>query len=525
MNADADFNQTPDPQADVIAYLSDPLTYDGVDKVDRVDTHAAMVFLAGTRAYKLKRAVAYPFMDFSTLAKRRAACLHEIEVNRANAPQIYLNAVPVTCDAKGVLSIDGSGDVVDWVVRMARFDETRTLDRIAEKNPLAESLINALAHEMVQVHQRAPRRKAGPWITDLMTYVDQNAIAFGEHADLFPPDRAKWLIETSKKVHHQIAPLLAARGKAGHIRLCHGDAHLGNIALIDDRPVFFDAIEFDDTIATNDVLYDLAFLLMDLWDRGQFDQANRALNRYLVESRCADHYDGLAALPFFLMLRAAIRAKVTAARRLYAEGAKRAALEREARTYFDAACSFLDDGEPRLVAVGGLSGTGKSTAAAAVAAQIGRAPGAVVLRSDVIRKELLNVPETQHLPSAAYGIEAASAVYEQLCVLAARVLETGHSVVADAVFSTPAERQAIAAVAEAAGCGFAGFWLHAPEEVLAARVTARTGDASDADAEVVRFQSTIELGDMTWTQVDASGPSENAHHLMTAALKTAFGQN
>lgn len=508
MRTGPDTDVAAESQAAVIDFLADPDNYPDAGSVERIDTHAAIVFLAGSSAYKIKRAVTYPFLDFSTLEKRRRACLHEIEVNQANAPQVYERAVPVTREADGRLKIDGSGEIVEWAVRMARFDETRTLDLIIEAGPLPDALIDALAHEMVRAHARAPIRDAGPWIADLRRYVDQNAEAFARHPDLFPADRATELAEASVAAYAGIRALLESRGAAGHVRLCHGDAHLGNIALIGGQPVLFDAIEFDDVIATADVLYDLAFLLMDLWERGHVDEANRTFNRYLVESRCSDHYDGLPALPFFLMMRAAIRAKVTASRRKFSAGQDRRTVTSQAEAYFSAACAFLDDKAPRLVAVGGLSGSGKSTIAARIAARVGRAPGAVVLRSDVMRKHLFGVAETDRLPPQAYSADASRTVYRELCETAARILKTGHAVIADAVFARAGQRDAIADIGRASGVPLTGLWLDAPTDTLKARVGTRISDASDADSAVVERQAAFDLGDMPWRRVDASGTPE-----------------
>ncbi len=507
----------PDPQAEVIAFLSDPRNHPGADDVTRIDTHAAIVFLAGGEAWKIKRAVTYPFLDFSTLEKRRHACEHEIEVNRANAPDIYLGVVPITRRLGGRFGLGGDGDVVEWAVHMKRFDETRTLDRVIGEGPLPDRLVDALAHQLVQAHLRAPVRNAGPWIADLADYVRQNASAFADHADLFPPDEAAALTGAAEAAHRRIRPLLQARGRAGHVRLCHGDAHLGNIVLVDGRPVLFDAIEFDDAVATADVLYDLAFLLMDFWERGHRREANRTLNRYLVEARVADHYDGLAALPFFLMMRAAIRAKVTASRRDLAP-AGGGSLAAEARAYFAAARAFIAGAPPRLVAVGGLSGTGKTTVAARLAPGLGAAPGAVVLRTDIIRKELAGVGETERLPPEAYTPLAGRTVYHHLYETAARIMKTGHSVIVDGVFAEAHEREAITAAARGAGAEFAGLWLEAPAEILLARVTARAGDASDADAAVVRKQLEYDIGALDWTRVDAAGTPEEAAALARQAL-------
>ncbi|MCP4183002.1 MAG: AAA family ATPase [Hyphomicrobiales bacterium] len=492
-------------QTDVIEFLADADNYPGVDIVQRIDTHAAVVFLAGSRAYKIKRQVVYPFLDFSTLEKRRLVCENEIKVNQDNAPQIYNKVIPITVETDGSLKIDGTGKVVEWAVRMVRFDENLTLDRVIENGPFPDELIDALALEMVGAHGRAPLREAGSWIADLRRYLDQNGEAFARHVDLFSIDQAEWLNKASIDAYDNIKPLLEARGCAGLVCLCHGDAHLGNIVLIDGKPVLFDALEFDDVIATADVLYDLSFLLMDLWEHGHIYEANRIFNRYLVEARNPDHYQGLATLPFFLMLRAAIRAKVSASRLEFCASEERSAITADAKAYFIAAGKFMNETRPRLFVLGGLSGSGKTTVAARIAAKIGRAPGAVILRSDVMRKELFGVDEKQRLPSKAYSASAHEMVYDHLYKVAGQILKAGQSVIVDAVFALEYERIAIEKTGRILGIEFTGLWLDAPIEILIDRVEKRLNDASDANREVVKKQQKLDIGDMSWHQIDASG--------------------
>ena len=255
--------------------------------------------------------------------------------------------------------------------------------------------------------------------------------------------------------------------------------------------MLFDAIEFDPKIATGDVLYDLAFLLMDLIERGLKPAANIVLNRYLSETRRAEDLDALAALPLFLSLRAAIRAKVAAdARGRRAPNARD--IEQSARAYFALAGRLLAPPPPRLLAVGGLSGTGKSLLARALAAEILPEPGAVVLRSDVERKALFGLAETDRLPQTAYAREVTARVYAALTDKARRVLAAGHSAIVDAVFADAGER---AAIAQAARPGeFHGLFLTADLSVRLARVGERKGDASDADAAVARQQEQYDLG-------------------------------
>ena len=498
------------PQAEAIAFLSDPASYgSGIDAVGRIDTHAAIVFLAGEAVYKIKRAVTFPFLDFSTLEKRRHACEREVEVNRLTAPDLYLGTVAVTRAADGTLSLGGQGDPVEWAVHMRRFDEHATLDKLAGETGFDAALIDRLAEQVAALHDKAPIATISDPAAGVAWVARENCEEMGGFPALFPPGEVADLLARTDAALGRLVPLIEARAAAGFIRRCHGDLHLGNVALIDGAPVIFDAIEFNEDFATIDVLYDLAFLIMDLWERGLRSEANRVLNRWLVHRRQPDDLDGLALLPLFLSMRAAIRAKVAAPRAAHLEGAKRDAAEAEARAMFSAARAFLDPAPARLVAIGGLSGTGKTTIATGIAAGIGPAPGAVVVRSDVIRKVLFDVSETTRLPEQAYTREAAVRVYTEIEAWAARALAAGHATILDAVHSKPAERDAARAVAEAAGVPFDGIWLEAKPERLIARVTARTGDASDATADVVRKQLAYETGPIDWTVVDTgNGPSE-----------------
>src|SRR5437016_1257974 len=302
-----------DVQAEVFALMSDPATHGG-HAVKRIDTHAASIFLAGERAYKIKRAVRFPFLDYSTLEKRKAACEAELAVNRVFAPGLYRRVVAIGRDEAGRLSLDGAGEPVEWAVEMQRFDESATLDHLAARGALDPALGNELARIVAAAHAAAPAADAAQWARALASYIEQNEAAFREEPALFAPDDAERLTQASRAALARLRPLILMRGEGGLVRRGHGDLHLGNIALIDGKPVPFDAVEFDPLIAAGDVLYDLAFLLMDLHERGLKQAANVVLNRYLVEARRDSDFDALAALPPFMSLRAAIRAKVTAAR-------------------------------------------------------------------------------------------------------------------------------------------------------------------------------------------------------------------
>jgi uncharacterized protein len=503
-------------QEAVFRFLTDPGTYKLSEPVERVDTANAVVFLAGADVYKVKRAVKFPFMDLSTLDKRRDACEAEIAVNRASAPHIYLSALPITRRGQ-VLALGGDGETVEWVVHMRRFDENATLDRIANRGGVSDAIIDKLALAIGHMHARAPLRDASRAAHALETYIEQSDAAFAERPDLFNPTTAQRLTHDSRLEFANVRPILLERGEAGFVRRCHGDLHLRNIVLLEGEPTLFDAVEFSDEIASGDILYDLAFLLMDLEERGLRAAANRLFNRYLA-SEPPEALTGLAALPLFLSLRAAIRAKVEAAGAERLEREKRDAARMAARRYFDCAIRFLDHAPPRLVAVGGLSGVGKSALAHVLAPEIGRAPGALWLRSDVERKTMFGIEETDHLPPSAYASDVTRDVYERLVVKARTALRAGQSVVMDATFAAAVERSTAAAVAAELGVAFAGLFLDAPLATRLGRIGSRRADASDADADVARRQTAEPLGEKGWAAVVASGSLSDTTALARARL-------
>ena len=509
----ANMEQRAFDQSEVFAFLANPATHGLREPVVRIDTHGAAVFLAGKDVYKVKKAVRFPFMDYSTLDQRRQACARELAVNKANAPDIYLGAVPISQDGPK-LKLGSGGTIVEWAVHMRRFDESRTLDRLAERNELDLEIIANLAAVVAASHRRAPvsleRTRPGR-----SRHRSRRRSSPSKSApEIFTAQAVAELRQAMRQALELGKPLLSERENQGQVRRCHGDLHLRNIVLIDNRPVLFDAIEFDESFATCDVLYDLAFLLMDLWTRGLHRHANLLFNRYLwICDDVETQLKGLSLLPLFLSLRAAIRAKVA-----ILQTGERDDHAAEARHYLAAACDLLTARRLDLVAVGGLSGTGKSSLAAALAGSIGRAPGAVHLRSDIERKRLLNVSEFDRLPESAYGLETTARTYQRLRDLAATALDAGQSVIVDAVHLRPDERAAINEVASRSKARFTGLWLEAPVDRLMQRVAKRKLDASDATAEIVSAQARQPVGAMDWRRVDASAPIETIASGVLAAL-------
>jgi hypothetical protein len=486
-------------QSEVIAFLEAHLS-----PVKRIDTHGAVVFLAGARAYKLKRAVKFPYMDFSTVERRAAMCAAEIEINRRLAPEIYLGTAAVWRGRDGKPALGEVGEAaeaaIDWLVVMHRFNEEGLLDRMAERGALTSELMAALGARVARFHDGLAPIKSGFCTPDDYRHsVAADVRQMREAGDRLDPPTSEALAEAMPKALEPHMDLVARRVVAGAVRRCHGDLHLRNIVLIDGWPVPFDAIEFSERIANIDVLYDLSFTLMDLCERMLRPLANRLLNEWLwriAELTGAPHEEALALLPMFLSRRASIRAFVDAQ-----AAAVSGADASRARDYQKIALSFLRPVPPRLVAIGGLSGSGKTTLALRMAPEIGRAPGAVVVRSDVERKRRAGVALEDRMPAGSYTSESSATVYAAFLTRAERVLRAGHSVVLDAVFAHPDERAAAEALADKVGVPFEGIWLDVPKEVAQARVAARKVDASDATPAVVERQFGYDLGEIRWRRL------------------------
>lgn len=473
--------------------------------VTRIDTHAASVFLDGTRALKIKRAVRFPFLDYSTCEKRKAACEEEIRINRPLAPQIYHRVVAITEEPDGSVRVDGPGRPIEYAVDMSRFDESRTLDQLAKTGPFDADLAAAIADAIAASHSAAIPADCEAWISSIPALIDGNSNGL-RNGDHFEAAEIEQLATASQQAFLRIRSRLEERGHRGFVRRCHGDLHLANIVLIDRQPVLFDAIEFDPQMATTDLLYDLAFTLMDLLHHDQPLAGNIVLNRYLAATP-VENLDALCALPLFMSIRAAIRAQVALARLRTPHPGDRRTLD-EARRYFDLALALIHPPAPRLIAVGGLSGTGKTVLARALAPSIAPQPGAVLLRSDVVRKRMFGASDTERLPPFAYTPELSVRVYETLAQCARRVLAQGHSAIVDGVFARESERDAVTSLARECGVALNGLFLVADLATRKARIGDRHGDASDATPEVAALQERYNIGVVGWASVDASGTPE-----------------
>ena len=437
-----------------------------------IETQISAVFVGQDTVYKLKRAVQLVFLDFRTVAARRHFLDRELALNGPSAPGLYRDVVAVTKGPHGV-ELDGPGEAVDHVLRMARVPQGDFLLEQAAHG-LSDRLLDALGDMVAADHaRREPVADHDPGHPGRNARDNaRSALAAG-----LPRDKvAAWLPE-AHRVLDATTDLLAARAAAGLVRRAHGDLHLGNICLWRGEPVPFDALEFDEAMATIDLAYDLAFLLMDLDCRVGRAAANRVLNRYVARTGDAAL---VRLLPGFLSRRAMVRAHVTGD-----------------IGYLDAALDYLRPGPARVVAIGGLPGTGKTTLARALAPALGAAPGALILRSDEIRKRLHGAAPEQRLGRAAYAEEASARV--DAALLGQLRDAAGHSVILDASFTSPELRQAV----EQAARPFTGLWLEAPIPELERRISGRVGDASDATLGTLHRMAALDCGEIGWRRVPA----------------------
>ena len=502
-------------QSSVVSFLSSHESYGVAGPVEVIGTHISEVFLAGDRAYKLKRAVRLPYVDFSTVSLRHRACQEELVLNRLTAPTLYLGIRRITREDSGQLVFDGLGTHVDTVVEMVRFTQESLFDRMALDGRLTPELMTETARSIARFHQAAPVVSCGTGSDNIGRVLAINEAGF-RTSSVFSEDEVQAISQLFRARLHEHAALLDHRAEAGRIRRCHGDLHLRNICMFEGAPHLFDCIEFNPQIAISDVLYDLAFLLMDLWHRGLRRLANLVLNRYLDE---VQDDDGFGLLPFFMATRAAVRAHVTATQACEAERDRAAVLSTEARSYYVLALDLLQTSGASLVAIAGLSGSGKTTVAELLACDIGRAPGARIIESDRIRKSMHGVAAESRLPASAYQPEVSMKVYRELERRAAFILERGGCALVDAVYQRPGDRKAIEDVARHAGVPFLGVWLEADPAVLWDRVRHRMRGPSDADTSVLAQQLERGQDHIGWLHLDASGSTEAVSDAILAAIR------
>jgi aminoglycoside phosphotransferase family enzyme/predicted kinase len=462
----------------LIAGLLRPSAYPHpVDVVQRLDTHISTVLLAGDYAYKLKKPVALGFADFSTPALRRHCCEEELRLNRRTAPQLYLGLASMHGPPEAP-SIDGEGPVLDHAVRMRRFDNALRLDRLARRGALLPQQVDALAASIARFHHAAAEVDAAShfgtpaavrrWPRDTLEQTRAQAAGAAERARL--DALAAWIEQAGERLD----PVFAERRAQGRVRECHGDLHLANMVLLDGLPTAFDAIEFNPALRWIDVMSDLAFAFMDLHDLALPALAWRLVSGYLEAS---GDYAGLAVLRYYAVYRALVRARVAQIHE-HQPGVARAARVHEYRSFEEhlgLAGALMQAPPPLLVALTGLSGSGKST----VALALSQALGGVRVRSDVERKRLHGLPAAKRSDGSIYSAEATARTYARLAQVARQALAAQVPIMVDAASLLQRERGALQALAAEYGARYALVSCEAPLDVLRARIAARAQAGSD----------------------------------------------
>ena len=520
--ASSEGNAAMSMQDEIIAFLSDPKTHSGgVQEVTRIDTHGAVIFLAGKFAFKIKRAVKLHYLDYSTLGKREKMCRRELDINRKTAPEIYIEVLPINRAIDDKLSLGGNGETIEWAIKMRRFSQNNLLSNIAISGGLTDHQITQMAEMISKYHQTSPPLAAGNRLNGVQK-LEQIITSLKMSFTGAPMELICKFAET---YHSNLLATLAQhrdlvleRERSGYVRRCHGDMHLQNIVFLKGQPRLFDAIEFDDDIATIDILYDLAFLLMDLWFHGFKDQTNLLFNEYL---RCLDDEQNLKALaimPMYISMRAAIRAMVGIDRMSQICGNQRDDNYAKIADYLTLAENALKTNQPSLILIGGLSGTGKSTMGRAISSSVPPLPGAVHLRSDVERKTMFDVAPQIRLPEKCYSEHYSDEVYKILRRKASNILDAGHSVIVDAVFLSKSHRAMFEELAEGRSIDLKPIWLKAPQDALLTRVEARRNDASDAGGAVVKSQLGANSEPKTWIDIDAGSEPKTVIDRICKAL-------
>lgn len=452
-----------------------------------MQTHVSYVLLTGDLAYKLKKPVDFGFLDYSTLAKRKHFCEEELRLNQRAAAPIYLAAMPIAQQGDRYV-LGGEDNVVEYAVKMREFPQSALLSHKFEQGELTEDLLRQLAEAIADFHLKAETndyiRNFGT-VDNVRQSIDENyeqTVGF-----IGGPQTQQQFDETKAYTDQFFATqqaLLQQRMDQGKIRACHGDLHLNNICYWQDELLLFDCIEFNEPFRFVDVMFDIAYIIMDLTVQGRRDLAASFLSHYV---ECTGDWEGLQVLPLYVSRQSYVRAKVTSfllGDPSIDEATKQAAAAKAAK-YYTLAWSYMQPQPGRLLVMSGLSGSGKTT----VAKELSRQLGAIHIRSDAVRKHLAGVPLQARGDDSLYTPEMSQQTYERLTELGGTLAHQGYTVILDAKFDRVATRKLAIAQAESHNVPFTVVHCQAPTGVLEQRVRDRRGDIADATVAVLAQQT------------------------------------
>jgi len=523
-------NENTMDQARLVAALANPARFGpACTSVTVLETHISYVLLTGKHAYKLKKAVDLGFLDFTTLASRRFFCEQELRLNRRLAPELYLDVVAITGTIDEPV-IDGKGPVLEYAVKMREFPQDALASRVLDRNELGVADIDMLAAKVAAFHATSQKAAAdstfGAPETILRAALANCKSLLAGAASPAERRTIEALHTWTEREHAARNAAFRGRREGGFVRECHGDLHLGNIAVIDGEVTIFDCIEFNEQMRWIDVMSEVAFTAMDLQDRGHAELAHRFVNAYL---EITGDYAGLSVLRFYLVYRALVRAKIALLRAIQLPpGEARAPLYAERDGYLRLAEAYARSPEPAILITHGITGCGKTTLSQALLEQI----GAIRIRTDVERKRLHGLAPTARSDAATarmlYGADATRRTYDHVLHLAASVAAAGFVAIVDGTFLRRWQRDRFRRLAAELGIPFVIVAFSASEGVLRRRVAerARRGtDASDADVAVLEHQLGVrqsfgadEVGDIV--TYDAAAPLADARspHAWSAVI-------
>jgi aminoglycoside phosphotransferase family enzyme/predicted kinase len=507
----------------LIEALGNPDIYDHpVKSFTIIETHISWIILTGEYAYKIKKPVNFGFVDFSTLEKRKFYCEEELRLNRKFSSDIYIQVTAIRGE-NSAPQLSGDADIIEYAVKMREFAQHCLLSRYATENRLGPNHIDSMARMVADIHRQAVRAEAGSlwgsaatiekWSEENFTQIEK-AIPHSVTPSYFK-ELKSWCHSNLNRLKTQIIE----RQRNGFVRECHGDLHLGNMAFLNERCTAFDCIEFNEELRWIDTMSEVAFVVMDLQAKGYTQFAWRFLNHTLAIS---GDYQGLALLPYYVVYRALVRAKVEALQ-----------VDNEHSQDFRRSINFIHlakywsaNRHPRLIVMHGLSGSGKSTVAQDLASRI----GAIHIRSDIERKRLFNLDAASDSGSSIdqgiYNRNASQQTYQRLAEIGEHLLTTGFKVIVDAACLQVAQRELFRHLAAKLQLPHYLISCVAPARVLRQRISQRTKqgtDASEADHEVLENQlksqqplSSEELDNSNTLICNQAGLSEEQLNLVSA---------
>ena len=489
-------------QSDIIAALSNPKNYPyRVKSVEVRQSHIAILFLAGDQVYKLKRAVLYPETDLSTREKRRLSCVREMKRSAVYAPNLVEKIESVRRLKNGKIVIGGTEGVeVDTVLVMRRIADKYLLNHLLPSPKFDRFQAMDLAERLSDLHKKAKVFRTKWGVDTLKRLILENESVLSCFCpDVFHKKEVNELTCKNLKLLADLGSLIKVRQKSGFVRKCHGDLLLSNIAYENGEFLFFSPIDYNENLCCIDTLYDLADVLMDLEAKGLRRLANILFNHYMAYM---NDLSGFPLLGLYQSVRAARRAAVCAKKATLIHGWDRRRMIKEARQYFNLACHFVSGGKPLLIACGGLSGSGKSRIAREIAGHLDPAPGAVVLRDDIVKKQMAGLMPTETLDKKYDTPAYEEVVYDVLRQQAAGALSVGSCVILDALFYNESERLAAEALAKKMQVPFVGLWMDAPLSVREERVKTRLRNPSDVrDRAELDSQLQLDTGTIRWHKI------------------------